>query len=54
VRQILEGYASRWAIEVCFRDLKQLLGFADSSARKRAAVERVAPFVGFSYTVLTL
>ena len=54
VPQILEGYASRWAIEVCFRDLKQLLGFADSSARKRAAVERVAPFVGFSYTVLIL
>jgi DDE superfamily endonuclease len=54
VPQILEGYASRWAIEVCFRDLKQLLGFADSSARKRAAVERVAPFVGFSYTVLVL
>src|SRR5205085_10740667 len=40
VRKILEGYAERWAIEVCFRDLKQLLGFADSSARKQAAVER--------------
>jgi hypothetical protein len=36
VQEILEGYARRWAIEVCFRDLKQLLGFADSSARKRA------------------
>jgi SRSO17 transposase len=54
VQQILEGYARRWAIEVCFRDLKQLLGFADSSARKRAAVERVAPFVGLSYTALVL
>ena len=54
VRAILEGYAERWAIEVCFRDMKQLLGFADSSARKQAAVERTAPFVGLSYTLLVL
>jgi len=54
VFQILEGYSLRWAIEVTFRDLKQLLGFADSSARKRQAVERVAPFVTslFSFIVL--
>lgn len=51
---ILETYAGRWAIEVCFRDLKQLLGFGDSSARKRAAVERTAPFVGLLYTALVL
>ena len=54
VLQIIEGYAGRWAIEVCFRDIKQLLGFADSSARKQNAVERVAPFVGFMYTLLVL
>lgn len=54
VRQILEGYAQRWAIEICFRDLKQLFGFADSSARKREAVERTAPFVGYCYTLLIL
>lgn len=54
VRTILEGYAQRWSIEVCFRDLKQLLGFADSSARKQAAVERTAPFVGIVYSVLVL
>ena len=51
---ILETYAGRWAIEVCFRDLKQLLGFGDSCARKRAAVERTAPFVGLVYTTLVL
>jgi hypothetical protein len=51
-QQILEGYAGRWSIETCFKNLKQLLGFADSSARKRAAVQRVAPFVGLSYTFL--
>lgn len=54
VRQILEGYAGRWAIEVCFRDLKQLLGFADSAARKKEAVERTAPFVALSYSALVL
>lgn len=52
--QVLETYAGRWAIEVCFRDLKQTMGFADSTARKQAAVERTAPFVGFIYTTLVL
>ena len=52
--EILETYAGRWSIEVCLRDLKQLLGFADSQARKRAAVERTAPFVGITYTTLVL
>lgn len=51
---ILETYVGRWAIEVCFRELKQLLGFGDSSARKRAAVERTAPFVGLVYATLVL
>lgn len=51
---ILQTYAGRWAIEVCFRELKQLLGFGDSSARKRAAVERTAPLVGLVYTTLVL
>jgi DDE superfamily endonuclease len=54
VRAVLETYAGRWAIEVSFRDLKQQLGFADSAARKRAAVERMAPFVGYIYTTLVL
>ncbi len=51
---LLLAYAGRWAIEVCFKDLKQQLGFADSSARKQAAVERTAPFVGYTYVVLVL
>jgi len=54
VTAILHGYAHRWSIEVCFRDLKQSLGFADSSARTRNAVERTAPFVGYCYTLLVL
>ncbi len=53
-QEILCTYARRWSIEVCFRDLKQHLGFGDSSARKREAVERTAPFVGIIYTSLVL
>lgn len=54
VPRILETYAGRWGIEVFFREAKQLLGFADSSARKEAAVLRVAPFVGLLYTALVV
>lgn len=54
VREVLETYAGRWAIEVTFRDLKQHLGFADSPARLRNAVERTAPFVGLLYSALAL
>ena len=54
VVRILEGYAGRWGIEVFFREAKQLLGFADSSARREQAVRRVAPLVGLLYTVLVV
>lgn len=54
VRTILETYAGRWGIEVFFREAKQLLGFADSQARKEAAVLRVAPLVGLLYSTLVL
>lgn len=53
-KEILEGYARRWSIEVCFRDLKQDFGFGDSSARSTKAVSRTAPFVGLSYSILVL
>jgi len=51
---VLETYAGRWGIEVFFRDAKQILGFADSQARKEAAVLRVAPLIGLLYSVLVL
>jgi hypothetical protein len=54
VRTILETYAGRWGIEIFFREAKQLLGFADSQARKEAAVRRVAPMVGLLYSTLVL
>lgn len=53
-RDVLEIYAGRWSLEVAYRNLKQLLGFADSSARKEKAVLRVAPFVGLVYTTLVV
>jgi len=54
VAAILESYAGRWGIEVFFREAKQLLGFADSQARKEAAVLRVAPLVGLLYSILVI
>jgi hypothetical protein len=54
VAQLLQTYALRWPLEVTFRDLKQLLGFSQSSARLRTAVERTAPFIGLLYTSLLL
>jgi len=54
VPELLGVYSRRWSIEVLFRELKQLFGFADSSARKKAAVLRVAPFVGLCYTTPVL
>lgn len=54
VRALLEGYATRWSIEVFFRDAKQWLGFADSPARTEGAVRRMVPFIGLLYSVLVL
>ena len=51
---VIETFALRWSLEVFFREAKQLLGFADSSARKETAVRRVAPFVGLLYTALVV
>jgi len=54
VVSIIERYSWRWSIEVCFRDLKQELGFAESQARTKNAVNRTAPFVGLIYGTLVL
>jgi hypothetical protein len=54
-RAVLEFYAhGRWPIECAFRDLKQLLGFADAGLRLEAAVLRLAPLVGLLYSLLVL
>lgn len=54
VAYLLERYASRWSIEVTFFDMKQFLGFADSQAWSRLAVERTAPFVAYLYTIIII
>lgn len=51
---VLQRYSWRWSIEVTFRDLKQFLGFGDSQAWTRLAVERTAPFVAFLYTLIVV
>ncbi|AKF02976.1 hypothetical protein DB32_000501 [Sandaracinus amylolyticus] len=51
---IVERYTARWQIEVCFRDLKQHLGFGASPAWSRRAVERVTPFAGFVYSIVVM
>jgi hypothetical protein len=54
VEYLLQRYASRWSIEVTFYNMKQFLGFADSQAWSRRAVERTAPFVAFLYTLIVV
>jgi hypothetical protein len=54
VVELLEAYAARWAIEVIFRDAKQLFGLADSPAWSEQAVRRVAPLVGLVMSALVV
>jgi hypothetical protein len=50
---IADSYG-RWAIEVLFRDRKQMLGFSSSRARTREAVQRTTPWVGLNFALLVL
>ena len=43
-KQLIERYAQRWAIEVCFRDSKQVTGVGQARNRVKLAVERTVPF----------
>jgi hypothetical protein len=51
--QIIERYADRWSIEVCFQDAKHAFGVGQARNRVQAAVERTAPF-GFLTMTLTI
>ena len=42
--QVIERYASRWAIEVAIEDAKQILGAGQARNRAARAVERTLPF----------
>ena len=52
--QILQIYSWRWPLEVCFRDVKQLLGFEHPQNRVSRATQRTAPFVFYVYDLVLL
>ena len=52
--QILETFSLRWPLEVCFRDVKQFLGFEDPQNRVSKATQRTAPLVFYLYDLVLL
>jgi len=52
--QILEIFSRRWPLEVCFRDVKQFLGFEDPQNRVAKATKRTAPMIFFIYDLVLL
>ncbi len=52
--ELVERYASRWQVEVCFRDARQDAGVGQARNRTRRAVERTVPFglVCFSLAIV--
>jgi hypothetical protein len=52
--QILELFSRRWALEVCFRDVKQFLGFEDPQNRVAKATTRTAPLIFYIYDLVLL
>ena len=50
--QTIARYASRWSIEVCIEDAKQLFGVGQAHNRTPKAVERTVPF-GLACQTLT-
>jgi hypothetical protein len=52
-RQIIGTYADRWAIEVCFRDMKQNLGLGQYQNLSYEAAVTHLHLVCFAYALLT-
>jgi hypothetical protein len=52
--RILETFALRWPLEVCFRDVKQFLGFEDPQNRVPQATQRTAPLIFYIYDLALL
>ena len=42
--ELVERYAARWQVEVCFREIRQDAGVGQARNRTRRAVERTVPF----------
>lgn len=51
---IIERYADRWPIEVCFEEGKELFGVGDARNRTQQAVERTVPFQFLTMTLTIL
>lgn len=49
--EIVERYADRWPIEVCYEDAKHIFGVGDARNRNRKAVERTVPFQFLAMTL---
>jgi DDE superfamily endonuclease len=52
--RILEIFSRRWPLEVCFRDVKQFLGFEDPQNRVAHATARTAPLIFLIYDLVLL
>ena len=52
--EILESFALRWPLEVCFRDVKQFLGFEDPQSWVSPATQRTAPLIFYIYDLVVL
>ena len=53
-QEIIARYAARWAIEVTFSDVKNILGAGQARNRVPKAVERTVPFGLFCHTILII
>ncbi|MCA1700497.1 MAG: transposase [Actinobacteria bacterium] len=49
--QIVERYADRWPIEVCYQDAKHVFGVGHARNRTRQAVQRTVPFQFLAMTL---
>jgi hypothetical protein len=52
--EILTTFSLRWPLEVCFRDVKQFLGFEDPQNRVSRATQRTAPLIFYIYDLVVL
>jgi DDE superfamily endonuclease len=52
--EILTTFSLRWPLEVCFRDVKQFLGFEDPQNRVSRATKRTAPLIFYIYDLVVI
>jgi hypothetical protein len=52
--EIIQTFSLRWPLEVCFRDVKQFLGFENPQNRVCKATQRTAPLIFYIYDLVLL